>query len=123
MSCLVRMNLFHGALVLVVIAVFDLKNAWGSLRYNQSPGSMKPQSNPVSRGPALSSQAFWNPLQKASPFQSHDSRRICTRASWSSGEAGATGSSQAFGLEISHRSRGAERGVGGLPVEATCDSQ
>ncbi len=73
-STLVRMSLFHGVLVLVVIAVFDLKNAWGSLRYNQSPGSMKPQSNPVSRGPVLSSQGFWNPLQKASPFQSHDSR-------------------------------------------------
>ncbi len=71
---LVRMSLFHGVLMLVVIAVFDLKNAWGSLRYNQSPGRMKLQSDPVSRGPALSSQGFWNPLQKASPFQSHDSR-------------------------------------------------
>ncbi len=35
--------------------------------------SMKPQSDPASRGP-LSSQGIWNPLQKASPFQSHDSR-------------------------------------------------
>ncbi len=75
-STLVRMSLFHGVLMLFVIAVFDLKNAWGSLRYNQSPRSMKPQSNPVSRGPALFSQGFWNPLQKASPFQSHDSRRF-----------------------------------------------
>ncbi len=73
-SILVRMSFFHGVLVLVAVAVFDLKNAWGSLRYNQSPGSMKPQSNSVSRGPALSSQGFWNPLQKASLFQSHDSR-------------------------------------------------
>ncbi len=69
------MGLFHGVLVLVVIVVFDLKNAWGSLRYNQSPRSMKPQSDPVSRGPVLSSQG-WSPLQKASPFQSHDSRRF-----------------------------------------------
>ncbi len=75
-STLVMMGLFHGVLVLVVIVVFDLKNAWGSLRYNQSPRSMKPQSDPVSRGPVLSSQGFWNPLQKASLFQSHDSRRF-----------------------------------------------
>ncbi len=75
-STLVRMSLFHGVLVLVVIVVFDLNNAWGSLRYNQSPRSIKPQSDPVSRGPALSSQGFWNPLQKASPFKSHDSRRF-----------------------------------------------
>ncbi len=73
-STLLRMSLFHGVLVLVVIAVFDLKNAWGTLRYNQSPRSMKPQSDPVFRGPALYSQGFWNTLQKASPFQSHDSR-------------------------------------------------
>ncbi len=75
-STLVRMSLFHGVLMLVVIAVFDLKNAWGSLRYNQSPRSKKLQSDPVSRGPALSSQGIWNPLQKASLFQSHDSRRF-----------------------------------------------
>ncbi len=70
-STLVRMGFVHCVLVLIV--VFDLKNAWGSFRYNQSPRSMKPQSDPVSRGP-LSSRGFWNPLQKASPFQSHDSR-------------------------------------------------
>uniref|UniRef100_A0A673L7N2 Zona pellucida sperm-binding protein 3 n=1 Tax=Sinocyclocheilus rhinocerous TaxID=307959 RepID=A0A673L7N2_9TELE len=63
-------------LVLGVIAAFDLKNAWGSLRYGQSPRSMKPQSDPASRGSALSSQRFWNLLQKASPFQSLDSRRF-----------------------------------------------
>ncbi len=72
-SLFVRMGVLQGVLVLVVIVVFDLKNAWGSLRYNQSPRSMKPQSDPASRGP-LSSQGFWNPLQKASPFQRHDSR-------------------------------------------------
>ncbi len=65
----VRMGVLQGVLVLVV--VFDLKTAWGSLRDNQSPRSMKPQS--ASRGP-LSSQGFWNPLQKASPLQSHDFR-------------------------------------------------
>ncbi len=70
-STLVRMGFVHCVLVLIV--VFDLKNAWGSLRYNQSPRSMKPQSDPVSRG-TLSSRGFWNPLQKASPLQSHDSR-------------------------------------------------
>ncbi len=59
--------------VLVLIVVFDLKNAWGILRYNQSPSSIKPKSDPASRGP-LSSQGFWNPLQKASPLPSHDSR-------------------------------------------------
>ncbi len=72
-ATLVRMGFLQGVLVLVVIVVFDLKTVWGILRYNQSPGSMKPQSDPASRGP-LSSQGFWNPLQKASPFQSHDSR-------------------------------------------------
>ncbi|KAF4101851.1 hypothetical protein G5714_016651 [Onychostoma macrolepis] len=46
-------------------------------------------------------------------------QRICTRASWCSGEAGVAGSSEAFGLEVSHRSRAAERGGGGLPSEAT----
>ncbi|XP_058653545.1 uncharacterized protein LOC131553150 [Onychostoma macrolepis] len=75
-SMLVRMGVLQGVLVLVMIAVFDLKHAWGSLRYSQSPGSMKPQSDPASRGPPLSSQGFWNPLQKASPFQSHDSREF-----------------------------------------------
>ncbi len=73
---LVRMGFLQGVLVLVVIAVFDLKSAWGSLRYSQSPRNMKTQSDPASRGPALSSQGFWNPLQKASPFQSHDSRGL-----------------------------------------------
>ncbi len=70
-SALVRMGFLHCVLVLIV--VFDLKNAWGILRYNQSPSSIKLQSDPASRGP-LSSQGFWNPLQKASLFQSHDSR-------------------------------------------------
>ncbi|XP_016430360.1 zona pellucida sperm-binding protein 3-like isoform X2 [Sinocyclocheilus rhinocerous] len=37
---------------------------------------MKPQSDPASRGPALSSQAFLSPLQKASQFQSLDSRGL-----------------------------------------------
>ncbi len=75
-STLVRMGFLQGVLALVVIVVFDLKNAWGSLRYNQSPRSMKLQSDSASRGPALSSQGFWNPLQKASPFQSHDPRGL-----------------------------------------------
>ncbi len=73
-SALVRMGFLQCVLVLVVIVVFDLKTVWGILRYNQSPTSMKPQSDPASRGPPLSSQGFWNPLQKASPFQSHDYR-------------------------------------------------
>ncbi len=73
LSLFVRMGVLQGVLVLVVIVVFDLKNAWGSLRYNQSPRSMKPQPVPASRGP-LSSQGFWNPLQKASPLPSHDPR-------------------------------------------------
>ncbi|XP_016134036.1 zona pellucida sperm-binding protein 3-like [Sinocyclocheilus grahami] len=60
--------------VLVLIVAFDLKNAWGSLIHSQSPHSMKPQSDPASRGPGFSSQAFLNPLQKASQFQSLDSR-------------------------------------------------
>ncbi len=72
-SLFVRMGVLQGVLVLVVIVVFDLKNAWGILRYNQSPSSKKPQSDPASRGP-LSSQGFLNPLQKASPLPSHDSR-------------------------------------------------
>ncbi len=75
-SMLVRMGFLQGVLVLVVVVVFDLKNAWGSLRYSQSPRSMKPQSDPASRGPALSSQGFWNPLQKASQLQDLDSRRL-----------------------------------------------
>ncbi|KTF91041.1 hypothetical protein cypCar_00038969 [Cyprinus carpio] len=68
------MGLLQGVLVLVVLVVFDLKNAWGSLKHSQSPSSMKPQSDPASRGPALSSQGFLNPLQKTSHFQSLDSR-------------------------------------------------
>ncbi len=67
------MGFLLGVLTLVVIVAFDLKNAWGSLRYNQSPRSMKPQSDPASRGP-LSSQGFWNTLQKVSQFQDLDSR-------------------------------------------------
>ncbi|XP_016090401.1 zona pellucida sperm-binding protein 3-like [Sinocyclocheilus grahami] len=70
------MGVLQALLVLGVIGAFDLKNAWGSLRYGQSPSSMKPQLDPASGGPALSSQGFWNPLQKASPFQSLDSRRF-----------------------------------------------
>ncbi|XP_058624151.1 zona pellucida sperm-binding protein 3-like [Onychostoma macrolepis] len=73
---LVRMGVLQGVLVLVMIVVFDLKYAWGSLRYSQSPRSMKPQSDPASRGPALSSQGFRNPLQKVSQFQSHVSREF-----------------------------------------------
>ncbi len=75
-SMLVGMGFLQGVLGLVVIVVFGLKNAWGSLRYSQSPRSMKLQSDPVSRGPALSSQGFWKPLQKVSTFQSHDSRGL-----------------------------------------------
>uniref|UniRef100_A0A671MD28 ZP domain-containing protein n=1 Tax=Sinocyclocheilus anshuiensis TaxID=1608454 RepID=A0A671MD28_9TELE len=70
------MGFLQALLVLGVIAAFDLKNAWGSLRYGQSPRSVKPQSDPASGGSALSSQGFWNPLQKASQFQSLDSRRF-----------------------------------------------
>ncbi len=47
-----------GLFVLVVIVVFGLKNAWGSLRYNQSPRSMKPQSDPASRGPPFFSRVL-----------------------------------------------------------------
>uniref|UniRef100_A0A671M5S5 Zona pellucida sperm-binding protein 3 n=1 Tax=Sinocyclocheilus anshuiensis TaxID=1608454 RepID=A0A671M5S5_9TELE len=66
------MGLLQGVLAVVMIVVFDLKSAWGSLR--QSPSSMKPQSDPASRGPTLSIQGVLNPLQKASQFQSQDSR-------------------------------------------------
>ncbi|XP_016329590.1 zona pellucida sperm-binding protein 3-like isoform X2 [Sinocyclocheilus anshuiensis] len=62
------MGLLQGVLAVVMIVVFDLKSAWGSLR--QSPSSMKPQSDPASRGPTLSIQGVLNPLQK----QSQDSR-------------------------------------------------
>uniref|UniRef100_A0A8C1GAQ5 Zona pellucida sperm-binding protein 3 n=1 Tax=Cyprinus carpio TaxID=7962 RepID=A0A8C1GAQ5_CYPCA len=68
------MGFLQGVLVLVVIVAFDLKNAWGSLRHSQSPSIMKPQS--ASRGPVLSSQGFLNPFQKASQFQSFDSRKF-----------------------------------------------
>ncbi|XP_042629404.1 zona pellucida sperm-binding protein 3-like [Cyprinus carpio] len=70
------MGFLQGVLVLVVIVAFDLKNAWGSLRYSQSPSIMKPQSAPASRGPVLSSQGLLNPFQKASQFQSFDSRKF-----------------------------------------------
>ncbi len=73
LSMLVRMGFLQCVLALVVILAFDLRNAWGSLRYNQSPRSIKPQSDPASRGP-LSSQGFWNTLQKVSQFQDLDSR-------------------------------------------------
>ncbi|XP_016367389.1 zona pellucida sperm-binding protein 3-like [Sinocyclocheilus rhinocerous] len=68
------MGLLQGVLVLVVIVAVDMKSAWGSLRHSQSPSSMKPQSDPASGGPALSLQGVLNPLQKASQFQSQDSR-------------------------------------------------
>ncbi|KTF77154.1 hypothetical protein cypCar_00033850 [Cyprinus carpio] len=68
------MGLLQGVLVLAMIVAFDLKSAWGSLRRGQSLSSMKPQSAPASRGSALSSQGFLNPFQKASQFQSLDSR-------------------------------------------------
>ncbi|XP_042599226.1 zona pellucida sperm-binding protein 3-like [Cyprinus carpio] len=61
-------------LVLVVLVVFDLKTGFGSLRSSQSPKSKKYQSYPASRVPAVSSQGLT--LQKASPFQSLDSRRF-----------------------------------------------
>ncbi|XP_016090422.1 zona pellucida sperm-binding protein 3-like [Sinocyclocheilus grahami] len=70
------MGLLQALLVLGVIGAFDLKHAWASLRYGQSPSSMKPQSDPASGGPALSSQGLWNTFQKPSPFQSLDSRRF-----------------------------------------------
>ncbi len=57
-STLVRMGFLPGLFVLVVIVVFGLKNAWGSLRYNQSPSSMKPQSDPASRGPPFFSRVL-----------------------------------------------------------------
>nr|ACR61379.1 egg envelope glycoprotein ZP3 [Carassius auratus] len=66
------MGLLQYVLVLVVLVVFDLKNAFGSLRSSQSPSSMKPQSASASRDPALPSQGFLNPFQKASQFQSLD---------------------------------------------------
>ncbi|KAL1257398.1 hypothetical protein QQF64_010642 [Cirrhinus molitorella] len=61
---------FQGALVLVVIVAFDLSNAWGSLKYNQSPRSMRPNSDLASRGPALSPRGLWNPMGMASAMQS-----------------------------------------------------
>ncbi|XP_026100879.1 zona pellucida sperm-binding protein 3-like [Carassius auratus] len=64
------MGFLQGVLVVAVIVVFDLKNAWGSLRRSQSPSSKKPQSTSASRDPALPSQGFLNPFQKASQFQS-----------------------------------------------------
>ncbi|XP_059374402.1 zona pellucida sperm-binding protein 3-like [Carassius carassius] len=68
------MGFLQGVLVVAVIVAFDLKNAWGSLRLSQSLSSLKPQSAPASRDPAPSSQGFLNPFQKASQFQSLDSR-------------------------------------------------
>ncbi|ROI68656.1 Zona pellucida sperm-binding protein 3 [Anabarilius grahami] len=64
------MELLQGVLVMVVLVVFDLPDAWGSLRYSQSPRSMRPKSDPASRSPALSPLGLWNPLQVASQFQS-----------------------------------------------------
>ncbi|XP_052441136.1 zona pellucida sperm-binding protein 3-like [Carassius gibelio] len=67
------MGLLQCLLVLVVLVVFDLKNAIGSLSSSQSPKSKKHQSYPASRVP-VSSQVLGNTLQKASLFQSLDYR-------------------------------------------------
>ncbi|XP_052430923.1 zona pellucida sperm-binding protein 3-like [Carassius gibelio] len=67
------MGLLQYVLVLVVLVVFDLKNAFGSLRSSQSPKSKKHQSYPASRVP-VSSQVLGNTLQKASLSQSLDYR-------------------------------------------------
>ncbi|ROI68653.1 Zona pellucida sperm-binding protein 3 [Anabarilius grahami] len=64
------MELLRGVLVMVVLVAFDLPDAWGSLRYSQSPRSMRPKSDPASGSPALSPLGLWNPLQVASQFQS-----------------------------------------------------
>ncbi|KAK9960254.1 hypothetical protein ABG768_010329 [Culter alburnus] len=66
----VSMELLQGVLVVVVLVAFDLPDAWGSLRYSQSPRSMRLKSDPASRSPALSPLGLWNPLQVASQFQS-----------------------------------------------------
>ncbi|XP_052431144.1 zona pellucida sperm-binding protein 3-like isoform X10 [Carassius gibelio] len=65
------MGLLQYVLVLVVLVVFDLKNAFGSLRSSQSPKSKKHQPYPASRV-AVSSQVLGNTLQKASPSQGLD---------------------------------------------------
>ncbi|XP_048048137.1 zona pellucida sperm-binding protein 3-like isoform X1 [Megalobrama amblycephala] len=62
----VRMEFLQGVLVVVVLVAFDLPDAWGSLRYSQSPRSMRPKSDPASRSPGLSPLGLWNPLQVAS---------------------------------------------------------
>ncbi|XP_026112124.1 zona pellucida sperm-binding protein 3-like [Carassius auratus] len=67
------MGLLQCLLVLVVLVVFDLKNAIGRLSSSQSPKSKKHQSYPASRVP-VSSQVLGNTLQKASLFQSLDYR-------------------------------------------------
>ncbi|XP_067311037.1 zona pellucida sperm-binding protein 3-like [Pseudorasbora parva] len=59
------MAFLKGVLVVVVIVAFELPNAWGSLRYSQSPRSMGPKSDPASRSPALSPPGLWNPLKVA----------------------------------------------------------
>ncbi|XP_067280650.1 uncharacterized protein [Pseudorasbora parva] len=64
------MEFLKGVLVVVVIVAFDLPNAWGSLRYSQSPRSMGPKSDPASRSPALSPPGLRNTLQVSSQFQS-----------------------------------------------------
>ncbi|KTF78616.1 hypothetical protein cypCar_00024916 [Cyprinus carpio] len=63
------MGLLQCVLVLVVLVVFDLRTAFGSLRSSQSPKSKKLLSYPAIRVPAVSSEGLWKTLQKASPFQ------------------------------------------------------
>ncbi|RXN35016.1 zona pellucida sperm-binding 3-like protein [Labeo rohita] len=64
------MAFLQGVFVLVLIISFDLTNAWGSLRYNQSPRAMRAKSDPASRGPAFSPRALWSPMGMASALQS-----------------------------------------------------
>ncbi|ROI68655.1 Zona pellucida sperm-binding protein 3 [Anabarilius grahami] len=70
------MAFLQGVLVMVVLVVFDLPDAWGSLRYSRSPRSMRPKSDPASRSPALSPLGLWNTLQVDSQFQSSVSRDL-----------------------------------------------
>ncbi|KAL0169485.1 hypothetical protein M9458_034081, partial [Cirrhinus mrigala] len=64
------MEFLQGVFVLVLIVSFDLTNAWGSLRYGQSPGTMRWKSDPASRGPAFSPRGLWNPMGMTSALQS-----------------------------------------------------
>ncbi|XP_067296882.1 zona pellucida sperm-binding protein 3-like [Pseudorasbora parva] len=70
------MELLKGVLLVVVIAAFDLPDAWGSLMHSQSPRSMGPKSDPASRSPARSPPGLWTTLPVAPLFKGPASRGL-----------------------------------------------